>query len=117
MEPDKTIRRTLKNGRPRRDQTSFGHVQKSHFVVSVFWLSKWNRVRNVLLEVMHRIARNCHGLIGKMAPRTIRIRLHIDFISSIVRFYILSTSALLRSDFVATKWRGVDNGEHEVDSS
>jgi hypothetical protein len=52
IEPDKTIRRAPKNRRPRRGQTSFGHVEKPHFGVSVICLSKWNRVRNVLLEVM-----------------------------------------------------------------
>jgi hypothetical protein len=48
----KAIRRAPNNGRLRRWQTSVGHVEKPHFGLSVFWLSKWNRVRNVLLEVM-----------------------------------------------------------------
>jgi hypothetical protein len=121
MEPDKTIRRAPQNGPPRRGKQSVGHVEKSHFGVSVFWLSKWNRVRNVLLEVMPNWSRGrphctewswidclpflflsvfitryslllrchlgitsctCRFQVGKMAPRTIRLRLHIDFISS-----------------------------------
>jgi hypothetical protein len=57
MERDKSIRRAPKNGRPRRGQNIFGHVEKPHFGVSVFWLSKWKRVRNVLLEVMPNSSR------------------------------------------------------------
>jgi hypothetical protein len=62
----KAIRRAPNNGRPRRGQNSFGYVEKPHFGVSVFWLSKWNRVRDVLLEVMpnwSRIYIALHGMV------------------------------------------------------
>jgi hypothetical protein len=53
----KATRRAPKDGRPRRGKKSVGHVEKPHFGVSVFWLSKWNRVRYVLLEVMPKWSR------------------------------------------------------------
>jgi hypothetical protein len=110
MEPDKSHPSCTKKGRPRRGQNSFGHIEKPHFGVSIFWLSKWNRVRNVLLEVMpnwsrgwpklHRIARNVLRLhvVSKSSHHGLSNFVFISISFRLVRFYIVSTSALLRSD-------------------
>jgi hypothetical protein len=75
----KAIRRAPNNGWPRRGQNSFGHVEKPHFGVSVIWLSKWYRVRNVLLEVMPNWSRNYFALRGMVTDWLFAFLLSIRF--------------------------------------